>query len=676
MKRLFSAFALILLSLCLSAQGRGLLMSEYERIGSPDLFKAGGEWFPYPDYSDRQGWDDLLGEAASKLIRAGEKYLDYKWQIVRATDYLEYERTGVRITMETPLKENRVALNALMLAELAQGQGRFIDQIINGAWQFCQMPSWVLSAHQPRQASKRSLPDTRYMLIDLVSGAVGAQISVIWHFFHEAFDKVDPSISYFLEQAVRQKVLEPYMDSSKYESNWWLGFKLKPGMVVNNWNPWCNSDVLLCFLLMEKDQTALTAAVEQSLRSVDKFIDYVKQDGACEEGPAYWGHAAGKLYDYLQMLYDASRCTFSVFYDNQIRAMGEYVSRSYVGDGWVVNFADATAKLTFTPALIFNYGLAVGSREMQDFAIYNLCDDASHSFRSPAPVTWNDVYRSLESLRTLGLMSARVDELNAKCSDEMSYLSCKQMLRSSVPAFVWYPQTQFCYMRNKSGWFLAGKGGHNNESHNHNDVGTFTLYIENIPIFADAGVGTYTKQTFSEDRYSIWSMQSDWHNLPSINGTSEIFGREFAASSVSAYSRKGKGVFTLDISTAFGECASCNSWKRTMELSDNKLIIKDEFELGKRILPDVERFLVQGEVYIEGDEFNGRKIKAGELVVVNSGVAVRMSYPSCLKPSVDVRTLDDPRLTNVWGGSLRRISLTTPEDAPLNGRHVFEISRL
>ena len=113
-----------------------------------------------------------------------------------------------------------------------------------------------------------------------------------------------------------------------------------------------------------------------------------------------------------------------------------------------------------------------------------------------------------------------------------------------------------------------------------------------------------------------------------------------------------------------------------MELSDNKLIIKDEFELGKRIVPDVERFLVQGEVYIEGDEFNGRKIKAGELVVVNSGVAVRMSYPSCLKPSVDVRTLDDPRLTNVWGGSLRRISLTTPEDAPLNGRHVFEISRL
>ena len=195
MKRFLISLTIFFFPVLMTAQGRSLLMTEYERIARPDLFQPGGKWFPYPDYSDRKGWEDLLGEAAPALIRSGERYLDYEWQIVKATDYLEYERTGVRVTMETPLKENRVALNALMLAELSQGQGRFIDQIINGAWQFCQMPSWVLSAHQPRQASGRSLPDSRYMLIDLVSGAVGAQISVIWHFFHETFDKVDPSIS-------------------------------------------------------------------------------------------------------------------------------------------------------------------------------------------------------------------------------------------------------------------------------------------------------------------------------------------------------------------------------------------------------------------------------------------------------------------------------------------------
>ena len=53
--------------------------------------------------------------------------------------------------------------------------------------------------------------------------------------------------------------------------------------------------------------------------------------------------------------------------------------------------------------------------------------------------------------------------------------------------------------------FVAAKGGFNNESHNHNDVGTFSLYVNTIPVIIDAGVGTYTKQTFGKDRYTIWT---------------------------------------------------------------------------------------------------------------------------------------------------------------------------
>ena len=36
--------------------------------------------------------------------------------------------------MEAPYDANRQALNALMLAELAEGKGRFIDQLLNGAY--------------------------------------------------------------------------------------------------------------------------------------------------------------------------------------------------------------------------------------------------------------------------------------------------------------------------------------------------------------------------------------------------------------------------------------------------------------------------------------------------------------------------------------------------------------
>ncbi len=79
-------------------------------------------WVPYPAYTDRAAWDSLMGPNKQRLIAAGEKLLDYKWQLIPATAYLEYERSGNRKVMEVPYDANRQALNALMLAELAEGK--------------------------------------------------------------------------------------------------------------------------------------------------------------------------------------------------------------------------------------------------------------------------------------------------------------------------------------------------------------------------------------------------------------------------------------------------------------------------------------------------------------------------------------------------------------------------
>ena len=112
------------------------------------------------------------------------------------------------------------------------------------------------------------------------------------------------------------------------------------------------------------------------------------------------------------------------------------------------------------------------------------------------------------------------------------------LLLSTIPACTWYPETEFCYLTNKSGWFLATKGGFNNESHNHNDVGTFSLYVNTIPVLIDAGVGTYTRQTFSSERYTIWTMQSNYHNLPMINGVPQSFGQNYKATDVVCQPKK------------------------------------------------------------------------------------------------------------------------------------------
>ena len=649
----------------------------YRGLRNENVFVPGGKWFPYPRYSDRGGWDSLIGDNKAFLIKAGEKYADFQWKSVPATAYLAYERTGERGIMEAPLKENRLALNSLVLAELAEGKGRFIDQIINGVWHLSHMPSWVLSAHLPRQASKRALPDPAEQIIDLGSGALGAQLAIAYHFFKDEFDKVDPVISRAVYGAVKKQILDPYLNPDEQRPNWWLAFDMTSANTVNNWNPWCNADVILCFLLMENDPVILDKALAQSAKSVDKFLAYVKTDGACEEGPAYWGHAAGKLYDYLQIMSDASGGRFSIFDDPQIRSMGEYISRSFVNAGWVVNFADASARLSYAPALIYNYGCAVNSNEMLDFAIYNLGNVKKQNFSRPKPTVWTDGYRCLESLRYIPQMTSRVDVLNERLASGATFEALRAELRTHVPSFTWYPETEFCYMLNDDGWFLAAKGGHNNESHNHNDIGTFILYVDGVPMFVDAGVGTYTKKTFSKDRYTIWSMCSDWHNLPIINGITQKFGRNYRSASVKAVNGKSAKSFTLDISGAYPQESRCQSWVRGYKLTSKSLVITDTYSLTQRNAVDVTNFMVQGTVYLQGEKTpSGYVVKAGEVVVCNGDICMSLTYPKTMTPSVEVMILDDSRFTNVWGDSLRKISFTSSSSAPLKGKYEFLVRRL
>ena len=74
-------------------------------------------------------------------------------------------------------------------------------------------------------------------------------------------------------------------------------------------------------MLLENDRDVLAKAVYKSMTSVDKFLNYVKYDGACG-GPSYWGHAAGKMFDYLSALSLITGGKVSLFNEPQVRNMG------------------------------------------------------------------------------------------------------------------------------------------------------------------------------------------------------------------------------------------------------------------------------------------------------------------------------------------------------------------
>ena len=613
---------------------RNLLQNSVTKEQLKEALVMNGAWVPYPAYSDREGWNSLLNdEDRQTLINTGEKMLDYKWQVIRATDYLEYERSGERNIMQNPYEANRKAINVLMMAELAEGKGRFIDQLINGVFFSCEMTSWVLSAHLPRQSTKRSMPDWREQIIDLGSGNYGSMLAWVYYFFHDTFDKADPVISLRLRHELQERILDPFMENDR---EWWMAFYWKPGEIINNWNPWCNSNVLQCYLLLEDDRNKLTDAVWRTMQSVDKFINFVKSDGACEEGTSYWGHAAGKMYDYLQILSDGTNGKVSLFNNPMIRRMGEYISRSYVGDGWVVNFADASAKGGGDAPLIYRYGCAVGSEEMMQFAAYLL------KGKRPTIPLGNDAFRTLQCV----LLNKELEQTEAA---------------HKVPACTWYPETEFCYLTNNSGWFLATKGGFNNESHNHNDAGTFSLYINNTPILIDAGVGTYTRQTFSSERYSIWTMQSNYHNLPMINGVPQRFGQEYKATNVVC--KEKQRYFSADISTAYPEEAAVNSWTRAYKLENKRLVITDKFSLKETKAANQVNFLVWGDIDIS---------KAGKVSITVGDEHATLEYPTNFKATLETIELPDTRLSNVWGEQIYRIVLTDSQKR-LEGSYKFII---
>ncbi|MDE5761821.1 MAG: heparinase II/III-family protein [Bacteroides sp.] len=634
MKKLVALlFVLIYVSAVSAYTERNLLQKQADMNRLKEVLVLDRKWVTYPDYDDRAGWDAFLGAFKEEYIRRGEKMLDYRWQVVRATDYLAFERTGDRKIMEDPFGANNNAIADLLMAELAEGKGRFIDQLVNGVFHTCEMTSWALSAHIIVQPTQRALPAYDYPVIDLTSGDLGGLLSWTYYFMHRSFDKMDPEISRRLRHELQTRILDPYVNNDSF---WWMARNYN-GRMLNNWNPWCNSNVLMCFMLLEDDRDKLARGVYLTMESVDKFLNYIKADGACEEGPSYWGHAAGKTLDYLELLSAITGGKVDIFADSMVRNMGEYISRSYVGDGWVVNFADASARGGGDASLIYRFGKAVNSDELKGFAAL---------MRKPSALPHNgrDIFRTLTSIA--------IDK----------ELQQTAPMHENRP-FTWYPETEFCYLSTKEGLFLAAKGGYNDESHNHNDAGTCSVWMDRTPVLIDAGVGTYTRQTFSSERYSIWTMQSDYHNLPMINGVSEKYGKKYKATEVKA----GKSSFEANIATAYPEEAKVKRWIRSYQVKGRQARISDSFELEETVAPNVVNFMTWGEV--EPSEKGRVSIRVGR---VN---AVLLYDAALFDLTVEPLELTDSRLSNVWGNTICRLSFKAKQQTK-KGNYSFTIKKL
>lgn len=588
-------------------------------------------WVPYPAYADREGWGSFLGEYQDILIAKGEKYLDFAWVTITPEDYMAYETRGDRHQMEDKQEANTDALSTLFIAELAEGKGRFLPDIWKGVSWFCNAPSWVLSAHLAKyQKSQSPLPDPNEVIIDLYSGNISQLLSWIHYYLGPS---LGPELKDRLREELQKRELSPYLERDDY---WWMGFVPRPGKKLNNWTPWCNQNALLCFMLLENDRETLAKAVDKSIRSVNLWLESLQSDGACDEGPTYWYKSVGHLLDYLENLERVTGGAVSYWDNPFIQRLGEFIVNSDIGDCWQVNFADGSPSRRPISYWIYRYGRASGNQRMMDFAT-----NSYHRFGSnPEDVDWTLFYQGLEAVKA-------VREMKGQPTAEYA----------PVPS-VYYPVTDVCFIRSGKA-FLATKGGSNFERHNHNDVGSCIYFYDNNPVLVDAGVGTYTRDTFGEARYRNWFIRSSWHNLPEINGFEQPFGEEYKASG----SRAGSRSFVTDIAGAYPDSAFVKSWKIGYKLRrDGSLLISGKYSLAKAVKPSVLHFLVSEKPAIAED---GTIVLAGGLV---------MKYnPKAFSASIEEKSLVGLGFNDRWGDALYRICLTAV-GMPLKGSYKIRLT--
>ncbi len=626
MKKLLLLFILSFLAFDgFGIEKRNLLQKEAEKIGLANVLVKSFSEIDLPTYGDREFWSKIPPDLAYQYIREAEKYLNYDWPVVRATDYLEYIRSGDR--RQGAYAAPRNAIISLVMGELFEGKGRFIDQIVNGVWYYSEQTWWGWSAHLSLQKAPSGLPDVDEPVIDLGVGEIANILSWTWYLFKDEFDKIHPLISKRLKEEIMKKAVIPYYERNDF---WWMGFQER--RTVNNWNPWTNHNMLTSILILEDDQEQKIKGVEKVIRSLDIFVNGYPDDGGCDEGPSYWGRAGASLYQCLDLLNRATMGQFNIYDDQLIKNMGSYIYKAYIHYPYFINFADADPKTGGRPDIIYRYGKSIGDPVMQKFGAF--LAKKNHWGTKP----WH----------------GKIDEQIMQLTDldEILNADAEEALISDF----WLPQTEIAGARDRQGsfkgFFFAAKGGYNAESHNHNDAGSCLMYFNGEPCLVDIGRERYTAKTFSSHRYEIWTMQSQYHNLPKINGQDQAPGKQYKATNTSFRATAKKAVFSTDISGAYPENASVEKWVRSYTLNrGKKFVITDSYELNKVLdAPTTLNFVTSCKVIDD---------EPGRLRLEGDGFTLNMNYDTkIVSPAIEFIKVTDTKLKTYWPGGITRIVFT------------------
>lgn len=499
--------------------------------------------FAWP-ITNRAAWQKLAANPAfNDTVATAEKLLAKPLPGQPDSLFLEYSKNGNRTHWQDVAFERRGRIAKFTLAEAFENQGRFLPALETTIAALCAEKTWVYPAHDGGLKNFRGEEVTP----DL--GATGLATELAEADFVLG-DKLSPVTRQLIRDNIRRRVLKPFRDSVEGRRQpplHWLFVRM-------NWNAVCVGNTVLAALALEPapaDRAFYAAAGEHYIKY---FISGFGADGYCAEGIGYWNYGYSHFILLTEALRQATGGKLDLLEGDAI-APALFCRRAEIFPGIFPTIADCSPGTKPSPQLIAyvcgRLGLAAGQNQ--------LVGDAKN-----LPLT---------------LMLASLDG-----NLPLAHVSAKF---SNDPLRSFFPDGGVLIARTAAGaeppMAVVLKGGNNNEPHNHNDVGSFSVVVGTNLVVCDPGGEVYTKRTFSAHRYDSKVLSSFGHAVPVIAGELQRTGREAQGVILETNFTAAADTLALDIRSAYA-CPDLEKLVRTFVFQREpkaSLEVRDEVKFSK-----------------------------------------------------------------------------------------------
>lgn len=550
--------------------------------------------------------DPDFHETLREVRMAAEEYIQRPVTEISYSLYRQFDTTGERAEYEKAYFERRGRLNAMAFMVLCTGEDRYLTALLDIIWAICGEYTWALPAClygksldviEPEYDFSGYPADRRHdEVVDLFAAETAFALSEIVSLVG---NRVEPVVAHRVKREVIRRVIQPY-----YSLNTCFPWET----CNNNWAAVCAGSVGAAAMYTVKDNGILAKILLRVLNTLECYMDGFDEDGACREGVGYWSYGTTYYLSFAELLKQRTAGRVNLMDNRRWENITMFLQRCILSGDKVVNFSDSSSRLSFREGFI---------HRMKDY-YPKVC---------PPPFRYKMHFGDDHCHRWAGFIR---DILWGKSE----YRDCVLI---SEPYYHFKGAQWFVSRRHAGGSEIcfAAKGGHNGESHNHNDIGHFIYAVNGRIFFIDLGGGRYTKQYFGKGRYEILNNGSQGHSVPIVGGHYQKEGPQYGAGSFEVTVEKADTVVT-EIATAYNGKLLESLERKFFFHEDGRLVITDSIKAAEPFPEVVERFMVactSVPVHKEDDQ----------LLLVNDGSGVVFKFDkSAVGPVSIIKTEEAP----------------------------------